>query len=104
MQRAAQPLVGEHDFAAFTVVSPEVQSTKRRIESVEVERVDRVITIRVTADGFLRYMVRRIAGSLIEAGRGKLSEADVARSLEPEFAPARWTAPARGLTLLSVRY
>ena len=104
MQRAADPLVGEHDFAAFTVVEPEVSSTRRTVESIRVEREGEVISIFVAADGFLRAMVRRIAGSLIEAGRGKLSEGEVARSLEPEFAAARWTAPARGLTLLDVRY
>jgi len=104
MNRAAAPLVGSHNFAAFTVVAPEVSSTNRTIEMLRVERELESIRIYVRADGFLRYMVRRIAGSLIEAGRGKLSAEDVARSLEPEFAPARWTAPAKGLTLLDVHY
>ena len=104
MNAAAKPLAGEHDFAAFTVIRPEVSSTIRTIESLAVERDGSEIRITVTANGFLRYMVRRIAGSLIEAGRGKLSADDVRRSLEPDFAPARWTAPARGLTLLRVRY
>lgn len=104
MARAAGSLAGAHDFAAFTVIAPEVSSTKRTIEAISVEREGDVIRVHVTADGFLRYMVRRIAGSLIETGRGKLDEQEVARSLEPEFAPARWTAPAKGLTLLEVRY
>jgi tRNA pseudouridine38-40 synthase len=104
MIRAAVPLVGPHDFAAFTVIAPEVSSTTRTIEMLRVERDAESIRIYVRADGFLRYMVRRIAGSLIEAGRGKLSAEDVARSLEPEFLPARWTAPAKGLTLLDVHY
>lgn len=104
MSRAALPLVGLHDFAAFTVIAPEVSSTKRTIEMLRIERESDSLSIHVRADGFLRYMVRRIAGSLIETGRGKLSVEDVARSLEPEFAPARWTAPAKGLTLLDVHY
>jgi tRNA pseudouridine38-40 synthase len=104
MSRAAAPLVGSHDFAAFTVIAPEVSSTKRTIEMLRIERESESIRIYIRADGFLRYMVRRIAGSLIETGRGKLSAEDVARSLEPEFAPARWTAPAKGLTLLDVHY
>jgi tRNA pseudouridine38-40 synthase len=104
MSRAALPLVGLHDFAAFTVIAPEVSSTKRTIEMLRIERESESIRIYVRADGFLRYMVRRIAGSLIETGRGKLSAEGVARSLEPDFAPARWTAPAKGLTLLDVHY
>jgi tRNA pseudouridine38-40 synthase len=58
----------------------------------------------VSADGFLRYMVRRIAGSLIEIGRGKLEPEALAQSLEPRFEPARWTAPAKGLTLVQVSF
>ncbi len=97
MNRAAHALAGEHDFAPFTVVAPEVQSTRRTIESIRVEREDLVIRIFVTADGFLRYMVRRIAGSLIEIGRGKVDESAI-------WSEARWTAAAKGLTLVEVRY
>ena len=104
MHSAAQVLTGQHDFAAFTVASPEVSSTTRTIASISVEREGNVVRIFVTADGFLRYMVRRIAGSLIEIGRGKLDPGALARSLEPAFEPARWTAVARGLTLLDVQY
>ena len=104
MRRAAAPLLGTHDFAAFTVASPEVSSTTRTVQSISVERDGTVVRIHVTADGFLRYMIRRVAGSLIEVGRGKLDEDALRRSLEPAFEPARWTAPAKGLTLLEVRY
>jgi len=97
MRAAAQKLAGHHDFAPFTVISPEVSSTERTITSIDVIREGNAISIPVTADGFLRYMVRRIAGSLIEIGRGKL---------EPEaiWDVARWTAPAKGLTLWDVEY
>ena len=104
MHRVAQVLVGEHDFKAFTVASPEVSSTVRRITQIGVERRGDVLVICVTADGFLRYMVRRIAGSLVEIGRGKLEAEGLARSLEPSFEAARWTAPAKGLCLLRVEY
>lgn len=104
MDRAAQALAGTHDFAAFTVASPEVSSTVRTIERIRVEREGATIRIFISADGFLRYMVRRIAGSLIEVGRGKLDTDALARSLEPAFEAARWTAPAKGLTLLEIRY
>jgi tRNA U38,U39,U40 pseudouridine synthase TruA len=49
-------------------------------------------------------MVRRIAGSLIEIGRGRLDTDALRRSLEPAFEEARWTAPAKGLVLRDVRY
>ncbi|HKO58946.1 MAG TPA: tRNA pseudouridine(38-40) synthase TruA [Thermoanaerobaculia bacterium] len=97
MQAAAQLLVGEHDFRAFTVADPEVASTVRTIESIEVAREGPRITITVAADGFLRYMVRRIAGSLIEVGRGRMEPAAL-------FEEARWTAPAKGLVLVGIRY
>jgi len=104
MHDAAQAVVGEHDFKAFTVLAPQVSSTVRIIESIAVERLGEVVEIRVTANGFLRYMVRRIAGSLIEVGRGKLDPEALRRSLEPAFAPARWTAPAKGLILWEINY
>lgn len=97
MHDAAQQLVGMHDFAAFTVADPEVASTTRTVESIAVGREGDAIRITVTADGFLRFMVRRIAGSLIEIGRGKLAA-------EAIWHEARWTAPAKGLVLQDVRY
>lgn len=104
MHDAAQVLAGEHDFRAFTVAAPEVSSTVRTISNIAVTRKGPVVAISLSANGFLRYMVRRIAGSLIEIGRGKLEPAALARSLDPAFEPARWTAPAKGLTLVEVSY
>jgi tRNA pseudouridine38-40 synthase len=97
MRSAAQLLAGRHDFAIFTVAGPEVSSTERTITSIDVFRDGAAIAITVTADGFLRSMVRRIAGSLIEIGRGKMDPSAI-------WTVARWTAPAKGLTLWEVRY
>lgn len=104
MHEAAQALAGTHDFRAFTVAAPEVSSTTRTMRSIEVRRHGSAIRISVTADGFLRFMVRRIAGSLIEVGRGKLPAEAITRALEPHFEEARWTAPAKGLMLLDIEY
>lgn len=104
MHEGAQALTGKHDFKAFTVIAPEVSSTIRTVESVRVQRDGDAIRIDITADGFLRFMVRRIAGSLIEIGRGKLDRGAVERALEPGFEEARWTAPAKGLVLWNIRY
>jgi tRNA pseudouridine38-40 synthase len=97
MHDAAQALIGTHDFKIFTVADPEVSSTVRTIDSLSVRRDDARLTLTVSADGFLRSMVRRIAGSLIEIGRGKMPASTL-------LAEARWTAPAKGLVLLEVRY
>ncbi|HEY0160306.1 MAG TPA: tRNA pseudouridine(38-40) synthase TruA [Thermoanaerobaculia bacterium] len=97
MHEAAQALAGTHDYKVFTVADPETHTTVRTIASVEVARDGERVVIAASADGFLRYMVRRIAGSLIEVGRGKLAA-------DALFAEARWTAPAKGLVLRDVRY
>jgi len=84
-----------------------VSSTTRTIHECTVRRAQSaqaIIEIRVTADGFLRFMVRRIAGSLIEIGRGKIDRESIRRALEPDFEEARWTAPAKGLVLEEIRY
>ena len=96
MQSAVRELVGEHDFRAFTVASPEVTTTVRTIASIDVVREGDAVIVTVTADGFLRNMVRRVAGTLIEVGRGSLDAVS--------FAEARWTAPAKGLVFWEVRY
>lgn len=107
MHDAAQALVGTHDFKAFTVLAPEVSSTTRTIHECAVRRgesADSLVEIRVRADGFLRFMVRRIAGSLIEIGRGKIGSESIRLALEPSFEEARWTAPAKGLVLEQIQY
>lgn len=96
MAAAAQLVVGTHDYRAFTVAEPEVESTVRTVQSISVVREGDAIRITITADGFLRYMVRRIAGSLIEVGRGRADALS--------FDEARWTAPAKGLVLVEVGY
>jgi tRNA pseudouridine38-40 synthase len=97
MNDAIQTLLGSHDFSAFTVAEPEVSDTVRTLHAAQVTREGDAIVMTVTGDGFLRYMVRRIAGSLIEIGRGRFSPDDL-------FSEARWTAPAKGLTLEGIRY
>ena len=104
MNDIAQVLVGTHDFRSFTVAEPEVSSTTRTISELSIRRSGDVVELRVSADGFLRYMVRRIAGSLMEIGRGRNAPETLARTLAPEFHEARWTAPAKGLVLFDIRY
>lgn len=104
MSLAAQSLEGTHDFRSFTVVTPEVSSTIRNVSEITVVRDGARLELTVSANGFLRFMVRRVAGLLIEIGKGNLPVEYAAECVEPGFAIARWTAPARGLTLEHVAY
>jgi tRNA pseudouridine38-40 synthase len=104
MNDAAQAIAGRHDFRAFTVPEPEVTSTWRTVSSIEVTDRRPRVQIRVSANGFLRYMVRRIAGLLIQIGTGAMPISAVRDALEPTFAESRWTAPSNGLVLETVVY
>ncbi len=105
MQSAAEYFCGEHDFAAVSTYKPEVESTVRTIYELSVTKEDNLITIRVTGNGFLYNMVRIIAGTLMEVGRGRMEPSDIkeillARNREQ----AGPTAPACGLTLVSYTF
>lgn len=123
MSRAGEYLVGTHDFRSFCTVGAQVETTVRQIETLEVwaeysgkehiaeetgqaERyADREIVIRVTGYGFLYNMVRIIAGTLMEVGRGHIAPQDVQRILEARDRQAAGpTAPACGLTLIGIEY
>ncbi len=129
MNRAAAYLVGEHDFKSFCSVDTQAQTTVRRIDSVEVweesaagikhgteiENVDtagrkavqpgREIVIRVAGRGFLYNMVRIIAGTLMEVGKGKLPPGRVKDILAAcDRQTAGPTAPACGLTLVGYEF
>ncbi|HEV8482941.1 MAG TPA: tRNA pseudouridine(38-40) synthase TruA [Blastocatellia bacterium] len=105
MRRAADLLIGEHDFRAFTVTASDVEGSVRTIERLDIVEEENVLGIHVAANGFLRYMVRAIAGTLIDVGRGHLSVANVSQALSTlDRDQAGPTAPACGLTLLRVDY
>lgn len=100
MQEAAAFLVGEHDFKSFCSAGAVVESTVRTIFDLRVFREGKEIIIRVTGNGFLYNMVRIIAGTLIEAGRGNIEPYEVKQILEQKDRDAAGpTAPASGLTL-----
>jgi tRNA pseudouridine38-40 synthase len=106
MKAVAELFCGEHDWTAFSAAQSDVEDRVRTVTRVEIsERPDSMIEIHVSANGFLRYMVRAMAGTLMAAGRGELDRDAVATALETGVRPkAAVTAPACGLTLLSVRY
>ena len=105
MQRAAGLLVGTHDFSAFTIAGLEIEDRVRRLTRLDVEAGELGIRITAAAEGFLRYMVRTIAGTLIEVGRGRRNAASVGAALASrQRREAGATAPAHGLTLVRVDY
>jgi tRNA pseudouridine38-40 synthase len=109
MRKAASILIGTHDFSAFTVADSQVESHVRTLKrlaiQVETEPAGKRILLSVTADGFLRYMVRTIAGTLIEVGRGFRPVEDLVEALASrERAKAGQTAKPHGLTLMRVDY
>jgi len=111
MQEAAGLFLGCHDWTAFSAAQSDVEDRVRTITNVEIaERLDErsrspLIEIKVSAEGFLRYMVRSIAGTLLAAGRGELDRGTIGEAIETGVRPlVAVTAPACGLTLLSVKY
>lgn len=105
MLKAANYLVGRHDFAAFQTVGSERMSTVRRIFACDVIRVDSEIHVEVEADGFLYNMVRAIAGTLILVGSGKWTPERVGQILKSADRKISGpTAPAKGLAMLWVKY
>lgn len=105
MQRAAAPLKGRHDFHSFETDWPNRMSSVRTITHLAVNRIGDWIWLDVEADGFLYNMVRAIAGTLMNVGRGYWPETHVAAILQAEDrAEAGPTAPAQGLFLMRVTY
>lgn len=111
MRRGAKCFLGQHDWTAFSAAQSDADSRIRTVTLLEVterwnERArGRMIELKASADGFLRYMVRSIAGTLLAVGRGEMDEETVSRAIEEgNRSLVAATAPARGLTLLSVDY
>ena len=105
MQQAATHLVGTHDFASFQARGAFVRETVRTIHRLAVVESDGEMVIECDGDGFLRHMVRVIAGTLAEVGTGLRSPDSIREVLAArDRRAAGATAPACGLTLLSVKY
>lgn len=103
MRRAARLLIGRHDFAAFRGRLSDTKTSVRTVYEIRIEGSPLQIT--VTGNGFLKYMVRNIVGTLVEVGKGRFRPQDVRtilRSKDRKKAGA--TAPACGLYLVSIEY
>ncbi len=105
MRRAAEYLVGEHDYKSFCGNSHMKKSTVRRVDSIRIETGGHFIRIYYHGTGFLQNMVRILTGTLLEVGFGRLEPEDMERILEArDRKKAGPTAPAAGLCLMKVDY
>jgi tRNA pseudouridine38-40 synthase len=97
MLEASKLFLGKRDFSAFAKIEEE-KNTLIELEDVKLSKFEELIEIRIRARSFLRYMVRRIVGSLVQLGLGKISQEDIqSYLLNKKTCP--FTAKAKGLTL-----
>ena len=106
MRQASSHLVGRHDFKAFEGTGSPRSHSKRQVFKAQITRQkEDYLLFEIEADGFLRFMVRNIVGTLVEVGRGKISpEGFKEILLAQDRSRAGATAPARGLFLVKVKY
>jgi tRNA pseudouridine38-40 synthase len=106
MRAASAHLIGTHDFKAFEGAgSPRSHTTRQVFKANLVDNGDGYLSFEIEADGFLRFMVRNIVGTLVNVGLGKISPGEFKRILESrDRDQAGATAPAHGLFLATVTY
>lgn len=105
MRRAAASLKGKHDFRSFQAKDTTEKESVRTLKNIKIEKKGDLVYIHMEANGFLYNMARIIAGTLVEAGRGKIRSGEIKKILlrkDRRFAGP--TMPAKGLCLVKVRY
>ncbi|HEV3101266.1 MAG TPA: tRNA pseudouridine(38-40) synthase TruA [Candidatus Dormibacteraeota bacterium] len=105
MSRAASALVGRYDWTSYCSASEPATARVREMRSAQVARNGDFVELELVAEGFLRGLVRSIAGALAEVGRGRRPPewvSEVLSARDRQLAPK--TAPAGGLTLMEVIY
>jgi len=105
MHRAAQSLLGRHDFSSFRAAACQAKSPIRTLDRLDVRRDGDLITLTVEARSFLHHQVRNMAGTLRLVGDGSWPESRIAAALAARNRSAAGpTAPAAGLTFMGVQY
>ena len=101
MRKAAEYIVGTHDFKCFCASGAQVKTTVRTVYGLELTQTGNEIEMSITSNGFLYNMVRIIAGTLMEVGRGKIEPKEIKEIIKAlDRTKAGPTAVAKGLTLL----
>jgi tRNA pseudouridine38-40 synthase len=105
MLKAASILKGFHDFASFGVKTKEDKSTLVDVSHINIRESGNLILIHIIGSHFLWMMVRRIAGVITHAGKGKLTPAEIQGFLESHTErPSQLAAPPSGLYLQKIYY
>lgn len=105
MHAAAQAFLGTHDFSSFCASGSSVTDPVRTMTGASVTQTGHLVEFHITGSGFLYNMVRIMAGTLLDAGRGKRDAADIADVIaKKNRALAGVTAPAHGLYLDAIFY
>ena len=105
MRKAANFMIGTHDFAAFCGNKKMKKSTVRTVSSIDIVEKESEIEICYTGDGFLQQMIRIMTGTLIEVGNGTKNPEDILSILSCKVREnAGYTVPAEGLSLKRVLY
>jgi tRNA pseudouridine38-40 synthase len=113
MQQAAALVVGEHDFTSFAASDPDITTRESSEEPSNIRTIfssewmieGELLIYQVRGNGFLHHMVRNLAGTFLDAGRGQIQPEEITTILQQKSRSAAGaTAPARGLFLKSVEY
>lgn len=105
MKRTASKLLNYNDFTSFSKLGSDVKTYNCKIFFALWEAQESELVFTIRADRFLRNMVRAIVGTMIDVGRGKISEAEFIRIIESrDRSLAGTSAPAEGLFLTNIEY
>ncbi len=105
MKKAAEFLIGEHDFSSFRDAECQAKSPIRTVKKITIEKLGEEILFEISAKSFLHHMVRNIVGTLVWIGSGKLFAAEIKKILEvQDRTKSGPNAPACGLYFLKVDY
>jgi tRNA pseudouridine38-40 synthase len=103
MERASACLIGQHDFSSFRAAGCQASHPMRNIESIRIVRRGDLVEFAIVGHGFLRHMIRIMAGTLVDVGLGRKPPEWVSEVLESrDRTKAGRTAPAKGLCLAVV--